>query len=234
MWQSVPAYPGYDVMSNDIQIKICGLTEVDQALACVELGVQAIGLVFFPKSPRFVDETLAREISTAVSPQAKTVGVFVDETHTTVRRKIEKCGLGAVQLHGRESSAMVKRLKLDNILVIKALFEKRDPMFKDAVTYDAGAFLLECGQGKMPGGNAQVWNWETARQTGGGRPIILAGGLGPRNVAKAVKLACPDAVDVSSGVEAAPGVKDLRKIQRFIKAVKKSSLDINYQPKKIF
>jgi len=221
-------------MNKDIQIKICGLTEVDKALACVELGAQAIGLVFFPKSPRFVDDRLAREISTAVSPQAKTVGVFVDETHTTVMRKIENCRLGAVQLHGREPSAMVERLSEDNILVIKALFEKREPSFKDEVKYSAGAFLLECGRGKMPGGNAQVWNWETARKTGGGRPIILAGGLGPQNVAEAVKLARPDAVDVSSGVEAAPGVKDLRMVRRFIKAVKKSSLDINYQPKKIF
>jgi phosphoribosylanthranilate isomerase/indole-3-glycerol phosphate synthase/phosphoribosylanthranilate isomerase len=221
-------------MNKNIQIKICGLTEVDKALACVELGAQAIGLVFFPKSPRFVDERLAREISTAVSPQAKTVGVFVDETHTTVMRKIEKCRLGAVQLHGRESSAMVERLCEDNILVIKALFGKREPSFKDEVKYGAGAFLLECGRGKMPGGNAQVWNWETARNAGGGRPIILAGGLGPQNVAKAVKSARPDAVDVSSGVEAARGVKDLGKVQRFITAVKNCSLDINYQPKKIF
>jgi len=221
-------------MNKNIQIKICGLTEVDKAFACVELGAQAIGLVFFPKSPRFVDDRLAREISTAVSPQAKTVGVFVDETHTTVMRKIETCRLSAVQLHGRESSAMVERLSGDNILVIKALFEKREPSFEDAVKYGAGAFLLECGRGKMPGGNAQVWNWETARKIGGGRPIILAGGLEPQNVATAVKSAHPDAVDVSSGVEAAPGVKDLRKIRRFVTAVKKSSLDIDYQPKKIF
>ncbi len=221
-------------MNINIQIKICGLTEVDKALACVELGAHAIGLVFFPKSPRFVTDRLAREISTAVSPQVKTVGVFVDETHATVMRKVEKCRLGAVQLHGRESSAMVQRLCEDNILVIKALFEKRKPSFIDEVKYGAGAFLLECGQGKMPGGNAQVWDWETACKTGGGRPIILAGGLAPQNVAQAVKLACPDAVDVSSGVEAAPGVKDLRKVQRFIEAVKKSSWDINYQPKKIF
>jgi len=221
-------------MNKNIQIKICGLTEVDKALACVELGAHAIGLVFFPKSPRFVDDRLAREISTAVSPQAKTVGVFVDETHATVMRKIKKCRLGAAQLHGRESSAMVDRLSEGNILVIKALFEKREPSFIDEVKYGAGAFLLECGRGEMPGGNAQVWNWETAGKTGSGRPIILAGGLGPQNVAKAVKLARPDAVDVSSGVEAAPGVKDLRKVQQFIEAVKKSSLDINYQPKKIF
>lgn len=220
-------------MNKNIQIKICGLTGVDQALACVALGAQAIGLVFFPKSPRFVDDRLAREISTAVSPRATTVGVFVDETHATVMRKIEHCRLGAVQLHGRESSAMLDRLSGDNILVIKALFEKKDPSFKDDVKYTAGAYLLECGRGKMPGGNAQVWNWETARNTGG-RPMILAGGLGPHNVARAVKLARPDAVDVSSGVEAAPGVKDLEKVRRFILAVKKSCLDIDYQPKKIF
>jgi phosphoribosylanthranilate isomerase/indole-3-glycerol phosphate synthase/phosphoribosylanthranilate isomerase len=221
-------------MNKDIQIKICGLTEVDKALACVEQGAHAIGLVFFPKSPRFVTDRLAREISSAVLPQAKTVGVFVDETYATVMRKIEKCRLGAVQLHGRESSAMVDRLRENNILVIKALFEKREPLFIDEVKYGAGAFLLECGRGKMPGGNAQVWNWETARKTGSDRPIVLAGGLAPQNVARAVKLARPDAVDVSSGVEAEPGVKDLRMVQRFIKAVKKSSLDINYQPKNIF
>ena len=129
---------------------------------------------------------------------------------------------------------MVNRLSEDNILVIKALFEKREPSFIDEVKYGAGAFLVECGRGKLPGGNAQVWNWETALKTGGDRPIILAGGLAPQNVARAVKLAGPDAVDVSSGVEAAPGVKDLQKIQQFIKAVKECRLDISYQPKKIF
>jgi phosphoribosylanthranilate isomerase/indole-3-glycerol phosphate synthase/phosphoribosylanthranilate isomerase len=201
------------------QIKICGLTDVEQALGCAELGANAIGCVFFPKSPRHVSEEQAAEICSALPPRVKKVGVFVNEPFSAIMQKVERCGLTAVQLHGRESSELLKDLGRENLLVIKALFIDREPFLQQVSDYTAGAFLVEYGRGTLPGGNALAWEWEQASGFGRKRPFILAGGLTPENVVEAVSACLPDAVDVSSGVESAPGVKDLGKVESFIQAV---------------
>ncbi len=147
------------------------------------------------------------------------MGVFVNETFSNIMRKVEQCRLKAVQLHGRESPDLVSRLRSENLLVIKALFTENSPCLEDASKYDASAFLLECGKGVLPGGNAMKWNWEKAHGFGEKYPFILAGGLAPDNVLDAVTASLPDAVDVSSGVESVPGRKDILKAESFIKAV---------------
>jgi phosphoribosylanthranilate isomerase/indole-3-glycerol phosphate synthase/phosphoribosylanthranilate isomerase len=205
--------------SNRAQIKICGLTRVAEALACLEAGVDAIGLVFYPPSPRFVLTVQAAEIAATVSQRAVTVGVFVDEAYETIMRCAEDCQLQAVQLHGQESPALVRRLRHHNLTVIKTLFHARKPMFKEAADYDVSAFLLECGRGRLPGGNAESWPWQEARRISRNKPVILAGGLNPANVSAAIHLGLPDAVDVSSGVESAPGRKDRARVKSFIQAV---------------
>ena len=205
--------------SSRVQVKVCGLTRVADALACLEAGADAIGLVFYPPSPRFVIKIQAAEIAAAVSQRAVPVGVFVDDTYETIMRHAEDCQLQAVQLHGQESPALVRRLKRHNLTVIKALFHTRKPFFKEAADYDASAFLLECGRGRLPGGNAESWPWQEVRNIGPDRPFILAGGLTPENVSTAVDRALPDAVDVSSGVESTPGRKDQTRIKSFIDAV---------------
>lgn len=207
------------------QIKICGLTRVDEAVACVQLGAHAIGLVFYPKSPRCVTiEQAARIIRALPSDRVKTVGVFVDESYDTIMRIVNACRLTAVQLHGQESPQRVQRLRRENLLVIKALFSARDPGIKKADAYDPTAYLVECGRGMLPGGNARAWNWKEAAPFAATHPCILAGGLSPVNVEEAIAAALPDAVDVSSGVESAPGRKDISEVEHFITAVARCTL----------
>ncbi len=213
-------------LKNRPQIKVCGLTSAEEALGCAVLGANAIGCVFYPKSPRNVSEMQAKEISTALNPEIKTVGVFVNETFLNIMQKVERCHLQAVQLHGQESPDLLNRLRSENLVVIKALFLEHEPFLKEVANYNASAFLLECGKGALPGGNAQTWDWEKAKALGKKYPFILAGGLAPDNVALALDASLPDAVDVSSGVEAIPGRKDFRKVDSFIKAV------FDYNPKR--
>lgn len=210
------------------QVKICGLTRAEEAAACVELGARGIGCVFYPPSPRNVTEQQARTVCRALSSQACTlVGVFVDESFGEIMRKVEKCGLDAVQLHGRESPDLVNRLSKEGLRVIKGLFVNAAPSFDAASDYRAYAYLAECAGGPLPGGNALNWNWDAATEVSSKFPLILAGGLNPDNVSEAISAACPDAVDVSSGVEADPGRKDLNKVKRFLEAVSRSGCTRN-------
>jgi phosphoribosylanthranilate isomerase len=204
---------------NSPEIKICGITGVKDALSCAELGADAIGLVFYPKSPRFVTDDRAREICFTLPKDIKRVGVFVDETFASIMRKVERCGINTVQLHGNESPGLVTGLRRENLIVIKALFLEKKPTLEDAANYEASAFLAECGKGALPGGNALSWDWEKANIISGIYPLILAGGLTPENVSLSVSLCIPDAVDVSSGVESAPGIKDIEKVKLFISRV---------------
>ena len=206
------------------QIKICGLTGINDAVKCAELGADAIGLVFHPKSPRFVTDDRAREICLALPDNVKRVGVFVDATFATIMQKVKSCGINAVQLHGNEPPRLAGDLLKENITVIKALFYSKKPAFEDAVNYEASVFLAECGKGVLPGGNALSWDWEKAKSISGKYPLILAGGLTPENVSRAVSLSLPDAVDISSGVESAPGIKDIEKVKLFMSRVSDCSL----------
>lgn len=207
------------------QVKICGLTSPEAALACVQMGADAIGCVFFPKSPRNLSEQRAREICAVLPPEIKKVGVFVNETYLHIMQKVERCGLTAVQLHGQESPELVHEILNENIPVIKALFTAGIPSFSEAQKYRASAFLAECGSGVQPGGNALAWDWQQAREISATYPIILAGGLSPDNVSQAIAACQPAAVDVSSGVEKSPGIKDLAKVKAFLEAVSGCSFE---------
>jgi len=201
------------------QVKICGLTREDEASACAEAGASAVGCVFYPPSPRYVSEEIARSICRAVSPKVPCVGVFVNEGCSAIMRKVERCGLKAVQLHGKEPPSLVQELHRAGIAVIKAVFENADPSFASVDGYDAEAYLVECAGGPLPGGNSMGWNWSAAAELAARRPVILAGGLSPENVGRAIRAASPDAVDVSSGVESRPGRKDIDRVRRFLEPV---------------
>jgi phosphoribosylanthranilate isomerase len=198
---------------------VCGLTRAGEAAACAELGAAAIGCVFYPKSPRCVTPVAARDIRRALPPQVACVGVFVDEPFECILAVAAETGITAVQLHGNEPPELVSRLQREGLFVIKALFADRQPGIELAPRYPAAAILAECGRGPLPGGNAQAWDWGRAAALGSRRPLILAGGLTPGNAAQALRAALPDALDVSSGVEAVPGRKDLAKVKHFIAAV---------------
>ena len=214
------------------QVKICGLTRVEQALQCVALGADAIGCVFYPKSPRHLTDDRAGEICSAVTDRVKTVGVFVNKSFSSIMNHVERCHFSTVQLHGQESPELVRRLRNQNLQVIKALFIDGNPSLKDAENYPASAFLVECGQGKLPGGNALQWNWDQAKSFGEKHPLIIAGGLTPENVSHAITVSSPHAVDVSSGVESSPGHKDIDKVAVFLNTVFRCGF--NKKTEKIF
>jgi phosphoribosylanthranilate isomerase len=202
-----------------VQVKVCGLTRADEAAACAQAGARAIGCVFYPRSPRRVDDSAAGAIRRALPPDVLCVGVFVDESFDTILASVGRTGFTAVQLHGRETPELVQQLRREGLFVIKVLFAGRAPGIEAAPQYPASAFLVECGRGALPGGNAQAWEWSKAAPLGKRHPLILAGGLTSENAAQAAGEASPDAVDVSSGVESSPGRKDIRKVIQFIAAV---------------
>lgn len=214
------------------QIKVCGLTSADEAVACAETGADAIGLVFYPPSPRFVNELRAREISGSLPDRVWKIGVFVDEPLVEVMKKVELCGLNCVQLHGSEPPEMVEALEEAGIRVIKSVFAEKRPSLSDAALYRASAYLIESGAGAVPGGAGLVWQWGEAGERAKELPSILAGGLSPENVSKAICAFGPDAVDVSSGVESGAGRKDIGKVCAFVNAVRNAKL--RREPRRIF
>ena len=206
--------------TNAIQIKICGITNLDDALFCIKSGADALGFVFHPPSSRFVLPETVGEIVRHLPDTFCPVGVFVNETFDNIIKIVKTTGLKAVQLHGTEEAELILKLKSQGVWVIKALFAGKSPSVKDALKYPADAILVESPGKSAWGGTGDAWDWGIARNVPGNSPLILAGGLNPENIETAVEMAKPDAVDVSSGVELKPGVKDYEKVRRFVEKVR--------------
>jgi phosphoribosylanthranilate isomerase len=231
------------------RIKICGLTTVDDALFAAEQGADALGLNFYPKSPRYLSSERAAEIAAAVNSLAvgqnvRKTGVFVNESESALVAIAQAAGLDAWQLHGDEPAELIASLKAksgEQRQVLRA-FRCREP--------DLGAverYLNECNTaGSLPdavlldayapdafGGTGKVVDWHVVREQRSrlsGLPVILAGGLTPDNVAEAIRTARPDGVDVASGVESSPGVKDPMKVRDFIAAARGALEEIRLIP----
>ena len=202
-------------------IKICGFTQVDNAVACTRYEPDAIGLVFFEKSPTNVTMERAAQICRALPEQTEKIGVFVDKPYDQVVEIVNQSGLTGVQLHGQESPEMVKRLRQQGLTVIKALFAAKSPDLSQASQYNqASSLLVEYGKGNLPGGNAESWDYRISESLNTTLPVVLAGGLSPENVAGVVAAVNPGGVDISSNVESEPGVKDPEKVKRFILAIR--------------
>ena len=212
------------------QVKICGLTRPDEAVRCAVAGADAIGLVFFAKSPRNVSIKQAKTIADALPDEVAAVGVFVNASFDFILKRVKGCGLSMVQLHGRESPALASRLKGEGVGVVKGLFVDGLPGLDEARKYPVDGYLVECAKGPLPGGNAMAWDWSAAKDFGYGFPLVLAGGLSPENVTEAISAALPAAVDVSSSVEIEPGRKDPDRVARLIAAVQRTS---SLFPKKV-
>jgi phosphoribosylanthranilate isomerase len=201
-----------------MRIKICGITNPTDAELAASLGAHALGFIFYPKSPRSVRPDAAREIIRNLPPLVMTVGVFVDEEAGVVREIAATAGLDWVQLHGRETPEysrslgrrVIKGFRIKDADSLNAL-----PAYRGSVQ----AFLLDTYKAGTAGGTGETFDWGLARQAKEVGPIILAGGLNPGNVARAIKEVHPAAVDVASGVEAAPGRKDPEKLRDFFKAI---------------
>jgi phosphoribosylanthranilate isomerase len=200
------------------QVKICGLTSVADALAAAEAGADMIGLMFYDQSPRHITLATAVEISRALPPFVQRVGVFVNPTEALVTRAIAECGLSLLQFHGDEASDFCTQFGL---MSLKAIRVRDAASLKQLDNFHTDAFLLDAYSKAGLGGTGEKFNWDLAIAAQKfGKPIFLAGGLTPENVADAVKQVRPFAVDVSSGVESAPGKKDAAKVRAFIAAVR--------------
>ncbi|HRZ66728.1 MAG TPA: phosphoribosylanthranilate isomerase [Candidatus Omnitrophota bacterium] len=205
-----------------VRVKVCGITNLKDAEAACRLGADALGFVF-AKSPRRIDAEKARSISLKTPPYVSLVGVFVDEDIKKLLKIAEKCRIDCVQLHGNESINYCKQLK-KYYKIVKAvrIGEKKD---LDGLSgYDVDAFLLDTYRPGKAGGTGEKFDWNLAlRVKKLGRPVILSGGLKPRNVRGAIRKVKPYAVDVSSGVESSPGRKSMKLMKEFIQRAKKTS-----------
>lgn len=200
-----------------VRVKICGITNIEDALQAVNEGADALGFVFHEKSPRFIFPEQAAVIIKALPPFVQAVGLFVNSDIDFVNAAADLCRLDIVQLHGDETPeycGMVERR------VIKA-FRIKDITSLDPIRdYRVAGHLLDAWSPAAYGGTGVTFNWEIAKVAEKYAPVILAGGLTPDNVRQAVERVAPYAVDVSGGVEAAPGKKDIGKVREFIRRAK--------------
>lgn len=206
---------------SGIQVKICGITTAEDAHAAVEAGADALGFVFYRKSPRAIEPELAKRIIAGLPPFVLPVGVFVNEDVKKVRDLMDDCGLALAQLHGEETPAycemlarpVLKAFRLHGVASLLSLAE-----FKGRAR--VRGFVLDAYSDKAYGGTGEVADWALAAEVSNTAPVVLAGGLTADNVGAAIQKVRPYAVDVSSGVELSPGRKDAEKIAAFIRAAR--------------
>jgi phosphoribosylanthranilate isomerase len=199
-----------------VKVKICGITNLGDALVAVEFGADALGFVFFKGSPRYIPPDDARQITLRLPPFITTVGVFVDENPEEVERIMKHAAIDMAQFHGHESpeACVIDRR------VIKAVRIKELTDLDALRHYRVSAFLLDTYTPESFGGTGQIFNWEIAVDAKQFGKIVLAGGLNPDNIEKAIRRVRPYAVDVSSGVEEEKGKKDHKKVKLFIERAK--------------
>jgi phosphoribosylanthranilate isomerase len=203
-----------------VRVKVCGMTNAEDALAAVELGADALGFVFAP-SPRQVTRQQVADIVAKLPPFVCKVGVFVDSSLQEVTETLQSCGLDLAQLHGSESAEFCQALFPG---VIKAFRVKDESVLDLLPRYKAIAYLLDSYHEVLKGGTGQSFNWGIARKARQYGRVVLSGGLNPENVRQAITEVRPFAVDVSSGVESRPGVKDHAKLRAFLEAAKSTPL----------
>jgi phosphoribosylanthranilate isomerase len=200
-----------------VRVKVCGITSYDDALMAVEAGADALGFVFYEKSPRNVNPVTAAQIIAKLPPFVQTVGLFVNEEVEQVNWTADYCGLDIVQLHGDETPEDCLEVKRR---VIKAFRMKNIVSIEPLKKYQVSGYLLDAWSPDAYGGTGKTFNWEmaaAARQYG---RIILAGGINPENIKDALRAVQPYAVDVSSGVESSLGKKDRDLVREFIRKAK--------------
>jgi len=204
-----------------VKIKICGITNQEDAALAVAAGADAVGFVFYRKSPRAAEPAVVRAIVAGLPPFVLPVGVFVNEDASVVRNVMDDCGLALAQLHGDETAVYCQALGRP---VLKALRLKDRGSFLALAEFQGRAnvrgFLIDAHSEQAYGGTGMTADWTLAAEAARSTPIVLAGGLTPANVAQAIQAVRPYGIDVSSGVEAGPGKKDPVKLKAFIEAAR--------------
>jgi phosphoribosylanthranilate isomerase len=196
-------------------VKICGITRVEDAKLAVSLGATAIGFIFWPASPRAIAPRQARSIVDALPASVTTVGVFVNASQDEIETAADAANVSAVQLHGDETPDLARSLSRRVIKAV-ALGEDAEQVVGD---WAGTMVLLDAHDPARRGGTGRVIDWDRAASIARTRDVILAGGLGPANVVDAVTRVRPAGIDVSSGVESSPGVKDHEKLRALFEAL---------------
>lgn len=202
-----------------VKVKICGITNLEDALAALFSGADALGFVFYKKSPRYITPEKAANIARILPKKILRVGVFVDSKEKDIKRIFRLCGLDMLQFHGEESPEFCSKFK--GCKVIKAFRVKKDSDFKKIKRYKIFGYLFDAFVKDKPGGTSRKFDWNLLKKADKiKRPVFLSGGLNCGNVRRALKKVNPDWVDLSSSIEASPGKKDHKKIFDFIRKVK--------------
>ena len=200
------------------EVKICGITSLEDAETAVLAGADAIGFIFYPRSPRYVTPDRAGEISEKLPGGVCRVGVFVDHDAEGVRRIAQSCGLDFIQLHGNESPEYCRPFPPS--VLIKAVSVQKEEDLARLKDFPVGAILVDAHDPLRRGGTGKTCDWNLARKAGENRRLILSGGLNPQNILSAIEAVRPLAVDIGSGVESRPGKKDPEKIKELMAAVR--------------
>lgn len=201
-----------------VKVKICGITNLEDALAAQNLGASALGFVFYPKSPRYILPESAQRIISQLNKKIKKIGIFVNADSASVKKIARFCGLDMLQFHGGETPDFCRKVK--SYKIIKAFRIKNKDSLKDIEKYPVDYYLFDTFKKDSFGGTGTHFNWDILKGLKLSKPFFFSGGLNSKNIVSAVKVARPDWVDVSSGVEAKPGVKDKKLLQDFIHKVK--------------
>jgi len=204
-----------------VKVKICGITNLEDALNSAAAGCDALGFVFYKKSPRYITPEKAKQIIGRLPPFILKIGVFVNAKAKTVKRIGKFCGLDILQFHGNESPGFCHKFK--NYKIIKAFRAKNKAALGNLLKYKPFACLFDAFTKTKIGGTGKKFDWDLVRHLDGlPKPVFLSGGLNVHNVKAAIREVHPDWVDVSTGVEIKPGKKDPKKVKEFISAAKKS------------
>ena len=199
------------------QVKICGITNKEDALFAAECGAAALGFIFYPASPRYINPEDAKKIISDLPDEVIKVGVFVNEKAEEIKKIMKYCNIDMVQLHGDESPEYCRQFP--SSMIIKAVELKNNDDLKNALIYDAAAILVDSRHDGLYGGTGLKANWELAAALRNRKPLILSGGLHEENIAEALGTVNPAAMDINSGVEISPGRKDHEKLSRIFNII---------------
>jgi len=215
-----------------VKVKICGITNLEDAMAAVDAGCDALGFIFSKSSPRYITPRKAGEIIKRLPRAVIKIGVFVNAKEKYIKQVVRRLGLNMLQFHGEESAQFCRKFKHYKIIKafklpvgtgLKPVPTKNSLDLQNMLQYKPFAYLFDTYSPSQAGGTGKQFNWELVRHIGAlERPVFLSGGLKSANVLKAIKSVRPDWVDASSSLESAPGIKDHHKVKKFIETVKKS------------
>jgi phosphoribosylanthranilate isomerase len=200
------------------QVKICGITNEEDALFAAKCGAMALGFIFYPPSPRYIKPENAREIVSGLPKEIVKIGVFVNEKADEIKRVMAYCDLDMIQLHGDETPEFCRDFPADRI--IKAVELKNEDDLNRALNYDVAALLVDNRYAGLYGGTGRKANWDLACRVKNKKSLILSGGLKEKNIAEALKVVAPAVLDINSGVESEPGKKDHAKLARIFDIIR--------------